>query len=403
MKAVVYQGPAEISLESVADPLIEQPGDAIVRITRSAICGTDLHAIRGTLPGMIPGTVLGHEAVGEVADVGPECRAFNRGDRVVVASLMGCGACRYCREGIYAQCDRANPNGPLAGTCFFGGPEATGPINGLQAEFARIPFASTNLTRIPDEVSDDEAILVSDVFPTGWFGACLAGVQPGRTVAVFGAGPVGQFAALSAKLQGAGRVMIVDGIESRLALARNHNVETIDFNAEDPVATIRELTNGAGVDCVVDAVGIDAQAPRRGPVAATTAQQAEEFSAEQHAAAPHAHLRGDVWRPGDAPSQASRWAAEAVAKAGTIGIVGVYAPGFSSWPIGTAMMRNLTVRMGNANHPRFIPQLLELVRGGTVRPTDYITQGKELTDAIEAYETFDQRREGWLKTVLDLA
>lgn len=267
MKAVVWHGVGDIRAEEVPDPKILEPSDAVIRITRSAICGTDLHLVRGTMPGMVPGTVLGHEAVGVVEEVGPAVRGFTPGDRVVVCSTIGCGTCSYCRAGYYAQCDTANPNGPGAGTSFFGGPETTGPVDGLQAEYARIPFAMTTLVRIPDTVGDDQAILVSDIFPTAWFGARLAEVGPGDSVLVLGAGAVGQLAIASAKRQGAGRVFAVDGIASRLDLARGQNAETVDFNAEDPVAVVRELTGGIGVDRVIDAVGVDAQRPARGPAA----------------------------------------------------------------------------------------------------------------------------------------
>jgi threonine dehydrogenase-like Zn-dependent dehydrogenase len=403
VKAVVYHGPGDVRLDSVADPHMVEPTDAIIKITASAICGTDLHLVRGTMPGMVPGTVLGHEAVGVIEDVGAQVRGFNQGDRVVVTSTIGCGTCSYCRAGYYSQCDVANPNGPSAGTSFFGGPKTTGPINGLQAEFARIPYAMTSLVRVPDSVSDDEAILLSDIFPTSWFGARLAEVSRGDTVAVFGAGVVGQFAAVAAKRQGASRVLMVDGNESRLAIARAQNVEVVDYTVEDPVTTIKELTGGIGADRVIDAVGVDAERPKSGPAAAEAEDQAQQFAAEQQAAAPEPATDGTQWRPGDAPSQVSRWAVQAVAKAGSIGVIGVYPPGFMSYPIGEAMNKNLTVKMGNCNHRRYLPQLLDLVVAGVVRPTDFITQTETTDDAVDAYLTFDKRADGWLKTVLAVA
>ncbi|PWW53168.1 zinc-dependent alcohol dehydrogenase [Actinokineospora spheciospongiae] len=403
MKAVVWHGTGDIRVEEVPDPKVLEPGDAIVRITRSAICGTDLHLVRGTMPGMVPGTILGHEGVGVVQEVGPAVRGFSPGDRVVIPSTIGCGTCSYCRAGYYAQCDTANPNGPSAGTCFFGGPETTGPVDGLQAEYARVPFAMTTLVRIPDAVTDDQAILLSDIFPTAWFGAKLAEVSTGDTVLVLGAGVVGQFAVASAKRQGAGRVFVVDGHPSRLDKAREQNAETVDFNREDPVAVVKELTGGVGVDRVIEAVGVDAQRPSSGPAADQLADSAEEFDRERAAAAPQARPRGQQWVPGDAPSLALRWAVQSVAKAGTIGIIGVYPPGFDSFPIGEAMNSNLTVKMGNCNHRRYLPELLDLVVSGVVDPTTFITQHEEPTSAVEAYETFDRREEGWLKTVLDYA
>lgn len=377
MKAVVWHGEGDIRLDDVDDPKIQEPTDAVVRITRSAICGTDLHMVRGTLPDMVEGTVLGHEAVGVVEEVGSSVRGFSPGDRVVIPSTIGCGTCSYCRAGYYAQCDTANPNGPSAGTSFFGGPKATGPVNGLQAEYARIPYAATTMVRLPDGVSDDQAILVSDIFPTSWFGSRLAEVGSGDTVLVLGAGVVGQFAITSAKRQGAGRVIVVDGIASRLDKAREQNAETVDFNSEDPIEVVKDLTGGIGPDRVIEAVGVDAESP--------------------------GERDGEQWKPGDSPSQALDWAVELVAKAGTIGIIGVYPPGFEQFPIGAAMNKNLTLRMGNCNHRRYIPRLLDLVLTGVVDPTTFITQHEEPTAAIDAYKTFDLREDGWLKTVLDVA
>ena len=252
-------------------PKIQDPTDAIVRLTASAICGTDLHFVRGTVPGMVPGTILGHEGVGIVEEVGADVRNFVPGDRVVVASTIACGACSYCRAGYHAQCDRANPNGPQAGTSFFGGPKETGPYQGLQAQFARVPFASVGMIRLPDEVSDDQAILLSDIAPTGYFGADIAEITRGDTVAVFGCGPVGQFAIMSARLLGAGRIFAVDMVPSRLEMAREQGAETIDFNKEHPVEALRRLTGGIGVDRAIDAVGVDAVSAHERPGRATAA------------------------------------------------------------------------------------------------------------------------------------
>jgi threonine dehydrogenase-like Zn-dependent dehydrogenase len=259
------------------------------------------------------------------------------------------------------------------------------------------------MVRIPDAISDDQAILLSDIFPTSWFGARLAEVSTGDSVAVFGAGVVGQFAIASAKRQGAGRVLVVDGIESRLDHARAQNAEPINFNREDPVKAIQELTRGIGVDRVIDAVGVDAQRPKSGPAAEAVAEQAERFDAEQRAAAPEAAPRDGQWVPGNAPSLVAQWAVESVAKAGTIGVIGVYPPGFSSFPLGDAMNKNLSINMGNCPHRRYLPELIDLVVEGVVDPTAFITQQEAPVSAIEAYETFDRREEGWLKTVLAVA
>ena len=242
MKAVVFYGVGDIRLAEQPDPRIRERTDAVVRITASAICGTDLHMVRGTLPGMKPGTILGHEAIGIVEELGPDVRNFKAGDRVVIPSTIACGSCSYCRAGYQAQCDHANPNGPRAGSAFFGGPAETGPFQGLQAEKALVPFANVGLVKLPDDVTDDQAILLSDIFPTGYFGADLAEVKQGNTVAVFGCGPVGQFAILSARLRGAGRVLAIDNIQSRLDMAQAQGAETINFDLEDPVDALLRLT-----------------------------------------------------------------------------------------------------------------------------------------------------------------
>lgn len=400
MKAVVFHDVGDIRLEDVPEPTIEQPGDAIVRITVSAICGTDLHFVRGTFSGMQAGTILGHEAVGIVEAIGPEVRNLSVGDRVVIPSTIACGYCSYCRSGYYSQCDNANPNGPAAGTAFYGGPKATGPFNGLQAEKARVPYASINLIKLPEQVTDDQAILLSDIFPTGYFGADLAGIKHGHTVAVFGCGPVGQFAIASAKLMGAGRVLAIDNLPDRLEMARRQGAEAINFDEEDPVQVIMDLTGGIGADCAIDAVGVDAECPHHGPAAKEAAEKAEEFKGELEAIAPVQHPDGPNWHPGQAPSQAQQWAVEALAKAGTLSIIGVYPPADTSFPIGSAMNKNLTIRMGNCNHRKYIPDLIELVRTGAIDPTAIITQRENMEAVIDAYKAFDERRPGWLKVEL---
>ena len=400
MKAVVFHDVGDIRLDDVPEPVIKEPGDAIVRITVSAICGTDLHFVRGTFSNMEKGTILGHEAVGVVEAIGSEVRNLSVGDRVVIPSTIACGYCSYCRSGYYSQCDNANPNGPAAGTAFYGGPKATGPFDGLQAEKARVPFAAINLIKLPDTVSDDQAILLSDIFPTAYFGADLANIQPGHTVVVFGCGPVGQFAIASAKLLGAGRVLAVDNLPDRLDMARRQGAEVINFDEEDPVQVIQQLTGGVGADCAIDAVGVDAECPHHGPAAKQAAENADDFAQEVEAVAPVQHPEGETGRPGQAPSQAQRWAVEALAKAGTLSIIGVYPPDDTTFPIGNAMNKNLTIRMGNCNHRKYIPHLIELVRTGAVDPTVIITQREGMESVIDAYKAFDLRRPGWLKVAL---
>ena len=281
MKAVVFRGVGDIRLEIVPEPEIQKPNDAIVRLTASAICGTDLHMVRGTMAGMEPGTILGHEGVGIVEEVGSAVRNFKPGDRVVIPSTIACGNCSYCREGYYSQCDKANPNGPDAGTAFFGGPQSTGPFDGLQAEYARVPFANVGLVKIPEEVSDDQAILISDIVPTAWMAAELAEICSGNTVAVFGCGPVGQFVIACAKLMNAGRIFAIDAIQSRLEMAQEQGAEIINYDQEDPVEALKGFTGGIGADRIIDAVGVDANRPHHGPAAMKGLMKAPKNAVER--------------------------------------------------------------------------------------------------------------------------
>lgn len=403
MRAVVFHDIGDIRLEDVKEPKIKHDTDAIVRLTATAICGTDLHMVRGTLPGMKRGTILGHEGVGVVEEIGKGVRNLKQGDRVVIPSTIACGTCVYCRSGYYSQCDRANPNGPSAGTAFFGGPEDSGPFHGLQAEYARIPFAHVGLVKLPELVTDDEAILISDIFPTAYFGAKLAQVKAGDTVAVFGCGPVGQFVIASLKLLNAGRIFAIDTIPTRLDMARSQGAEAIDFNEEHPVEMILELTAGIGVDRAIDAVGVDSVRPHSGPAAKEAKAKSDVYKKEVQEIAHKINPRGGNWEPGDAPSQALEWAVKALAKAGTLAIIGVYPQTMNYFPIGAAMNKNLSINMGNCNHRKYIPHLLNLVASNVVQPTRVLTQVAPLTSVIEAYKAFDQRQAGWIKVELEPA
>ncbi len=396
MKAVVFHGIGDIRLDKVPEPRLKNAEDAIVRITSSAICGTDLHFIRGTFTGMKNGRILGHEALGIVEEVGTAVRNFRPGERVIIPSTIGCGSCNYCRAGFYAQCNRANPAGPLGGTVFFGGPEAAGGLDGLQAEYARVPFAATNLMKLPEEITDDQAIMMSDILPTSYQAAEMAGIKPGETVAIFGAGPVGMLAIACAQHMNAGRIFVIDQVESRLEIARRHGAETINFRNEDPVAVLRELTSGSGPDRVIDAVGVDATC------AHPTHSQKKQFAQQMDTIAPGASSAAKKkWWIGGAPTQALEWAVESVAKAGTLSIIGVYPPTLMSFPIGIAMNKNLTVRAGNCNHRKYLPRLIELVRSGAMRPEQFFTEKVPVASAIEAYRHFDQHKHGWLKVKLE--
>lgn len=367
MKAIVFHGVGDIRLENVPEPKIEEPLDAIVQLTASAICGTDLHFVRGSMPGVEEGQILGHEGVGIVREVGSGVRNLRPGDRVVIPSTIGCGYCSYCRASYFSQCENANPNGES--TAFFGGPKDSGNFRGLQAEFARIPFANVGPAIVPDGVSDEDAILISDIFTTGYFGADMADIHPGNVVAVLGCGPVGQFAIASAKLFDAGRVIAVDCEPSRLAAARAQGAEVVDFSRENPVDAVKELTGGVGADRVIDAVGIDA-------------------SKQPH----HAQ-----WKPGEAPSAAIEWAVQICAKAGKVSVIGVYPETFRDVPFGAAMNKNLSFHMGNCPHRRYLAPTLRAVASGAVRPAKILSHVARFDETVNAYENFDRHEPGWMK------
>jgi threonine dehydrogenase-like Zn-dependent dehydrogenase len=403
MKAVVFHGIGDIRLDNVPEPKLQERTDAVVRLTASAICGTDLHFIRGTFPGTKPGTILGHEGIGIVEEVGGGVRNLKRGDRVVIPSTVSCGNCSYCRSGYTAQCDDANPNGAAAGTVFFGGPPAAGGLDGLQAEYARVPMAYQNLIRLPDAITDDQAILMSDIYPTAYFGAHLAEVRDGDVVAVWGAGPVGLFSVLSAFQLGASRVIALDEHADRLDRARLLGAETVNVTEEDPIEALKELTRGIGPSRAIDAVGVDSERPKSGPAAASMKEMAEEMLQQSRKIASGAKPNGEQWKPGDAPALVSTWAVKSLAKAGTLGIIGVYPPEDQFFPIGAAMNKNLTINMGNCNHRTYIPKLIAKVQAGTTDPSVVLSQTEPMSDAIEAYKQFDLRRPGWIKVELNPA
>ncbi|EAU39909.1 alcohol dehydrogenase [Fulvimarina pelagi HTCC2506] len=404
MKAVVFHGVRDISLDTVPDPSIKEPTDAIVRITSSAICGTDLHMVRGTMPGMVEGTVLGHEGVGVVEEVGPGVRNLSPGQRVVIPSTIACGTCSYCRSGYTAQCDDANPNGHLAGTSFYGGPGPTGPFDGLQAQYARIPYANVNLVPLHPEISDHQAICLSDIASTAWFGADIADIQAGdgKTVLVMGCGPVGLFTILGAWHYGAQRVIAVDRRTDRLDMARRLGAETINFEEENPIEAVRDLTGGIGPDRAIDAVGVDAFKPTKGPMKEMVDKRSDFYAMQvKHLAEESADTHAVQYAAGDAPSLSLEWAVQSLAKAGTLSIIGVYPQSDPFFPIGTAMNKNITMRMGNANHKKYVQHLVELVRRGGLKPEAILTEEEPMRDVLKAYETFDDQQKGWIKVELD--
>ncbi len=398
MKAIVFHAIGDIRLDDVPDPTIEDQTDAIVRLTASAICGTDLHFVRGTVAPVDKGQILGHEGIGIVVSVGSEVTSIKVGQRVVIPAIVGCGTCQFCRKGLFAQCDVANPMGKLAGSVCFGGPAAAGKLKGLQAEKARVPFADHMLVPIPDEIDDDQAILMSDILPTGWFGADLAEIDRDDHVLVFGCGPVGQMAIASAKLMG-GRVIAVDRLPDRLEMARAQGAEVINFDEVDVLEAVLRLTKGDGARRVIDAVGVDAQHAHSGPGEPSLLGKAK-LLVEQYAIEPAARKFTSHFRAGDNPSQVFDWAVECVAKAGTIAIIGVYPPTDRTFPIGKAMNKNLTLRMGIGNHRRYYDVLIDHVMAGRLDPKKILTQVEPMSDAIAAYKAFDERQPGWMKVEL---
>jgi threonine dehydrogenase-like Zn-dependent dehydrogenase len=371
MKAVVFHGAGDIRIDDVDEPRIVHDQDAVIDVTSSAICGTDLHFVRGSMKGVEEGKILGHEAVGIVREIGKGVRNLSEGDRVVVGSTIACGYCSYCRSSYYSKCDNANPYG--SETAFYGGPKQSGPFEGLQAERARIPFANVGAVKLPDEVSDDDAILLSDIMPTAYFAADMASIKPGHSVAVLGCGPVGQMAIASAKLFDAGRIFAVDAEPSRLATARKQGAEVIDFSRDDPAQVIKELTGGIGVDCVIECVGVDAYKEAHPP---------------------------KQWAKGDAPQMPLAGAIEMVAKAGHISIVGLYPEGFKEFDLGKAFGKNVTIRMGDCPHRRYLPKLVRMVATGMLRPSRILSKRLPFGDAVDAYKAFDKHEEGWLKVEL---
>lgn len=400
MKAVVWHGVGKIKLDEVDEPTIKDETDAVIKITASSICGTDLHMVRGTMAGMKNGTILGHEAVGIVQSIGKEVQKINIGDRVVVCSTIACGKCKFCQAGEFACCDQSNPLGPEAGGAFFGGPIASGSYDGLQAEMARIPYADTVLIKLPDSLTDEDAILCSDIFPTGYVGADMAEVKHGDIVAVFGCGPVGQMAIASAKILGASKVIAVDNKPDRLETAKNQGAFVINYDEVDPVKALKIASNGFGPDSVIDAVGVDAEGAHHGPAAKRSMMGLIENIIDQKVVAPQSVALGDQFRQGDAPGQVLMWAVEAVRKSGVVSIIGVYPHPAKFFPVGLAMQKCLTVRMANCSHAKYIPLCLKAIADTGFKPSTILSSKQFIGDAIACYKHFDKREPGWVKVEL---
>lgn len=402
MKALIFNDVGSIVLQDVEEPKIQEPTDVIVKITTTTICGTDLHMVRGTIPMMQPGTILGHEGVGLIEKTGHDVKHFTVGDRVIVPSTIACGKCDYCIHGYYSQCDNANPHAADAGTAFYGGPVPTGPFQGMQAEKVRVPFADASLIKVPDDLKDEDVILLSDILPTAYMGVEFAEVTPDDTVAVFGCGPVGQLVIACLKQRNVQEIYAIDHIPFRLQRAQQQGAYTINFDTTDPVQELKKITHGKGPTKIIDAVGIDAEQPKTAALRSFLPQPYTEFNDEVKQVAPKINPHDGNWVPGNGPSQVLQWAVEAIAKNGTLSIIGVYTPLLTHFPIGHAMGKNLTIRMGNCNHRRYIPELLEWIRSGQFHPREFLTQYRSFNDIVDSYKRFDKREEGWLKVVLSL-
>lgn len=402
MKALVINGVGKIALEQVADPIIEKQTDAIIALTMTTICGTDLHSVRGTIPGYKPGTVLGHEGVGIVEQIGSEVKNFKVGDRVIVPSTIGCGVCAYCKKELYSQCDNANPMGPESGTAFYGGPQTAGSFPGMQAEKVRVPYADVNLISVPTDLSDEQVILLSDILPTSYMAVENIFPQKDDVVAVFGCGIVGQLAILCLKQRGIKKIFAIDRLPYRLNIAEAQGAHPINFDQVDPVKELKRLTNGHGPNKVIDAVGIDAEQPSDTAAWFKELIGITNFKEEAKKVTLETNPQGDNWVQGDGPSQVLRWAVDAVAKAGVVSIIGVYTELLDAFPIGQAMGKNLTVTMGNCNHRKYFPKLLDWVVQGKVDLRPFLTQYKPFNEIVECYKNFDRREDGWLKVALKI-
>ena len=376
MRALTYLGPSRVRMTDKPEPVLEHPEDAIVRVTRAAICGSDLHLYHGLVPDTRVGCTFGHEFTGVVEQVGPDVQSLRPGDRVVVPFNIACGRCFFCQRELYGSCDWSNPNSQLLGGV-YGYSHTTGGYEGGQAEYVRVPFADVGPLKIPDGLDDEAVLFLSDVLPTGYQAAEMASIERGESVVVFGCGPVGLFAQKSAWLQGAGRVIAVDHVPERLELAtRLSHVETVDFGlVGDVVAHLRDLTDGRGPDVAIDAVGLEAR------------------GSWVHRALGALRLQAG------APT-AIGWAIDAVRKGGRVSIVGVYGPPWNLVPIGTAMNKGLTLRMGQCNVRRYMPRLLEHIQAGRIDARAIITHRLPLEDAPAGYELFADKLDGCVKCVL---
>ena len=388
MRATCWHGKHDMRVDDVPDPAIMNRRDAIVRVTSTAICGSDLHLYDGFMPTMKKGDILGHEFMGEVVEVGPDVTNLRVGDRVVVPFPIACGNCGACRAEAYSLCENSNPNAWMAEKLLghspagiYGYSHMLGGFAGGQAEYARVPFADVGPLKVSPGMSDEQALFLSDVFPTGYMAAEMCDITPGDTIAVWGCGPVGQFAMASAKMLGAARVIAIDRVPERLAMAANRAgaTDTIDYEAQDVMETLKELTGGVGPDACIDAVGMEAHAP--GIMYA------------------YDRFKQALMLETDRPI-ALRQAIMACRNGGTVSVIGVYGGFIDKFPMGSFMNRSLTMRTGQCHVQRYMKPLLQRIENGDIDPSFIITHRMSLDEAPQAYDLFKNKQDDCVKVVL---
>jgi len=390
MRALCWQGPNKVEVENVPDPQILNPRDAIVKITTTAICGSDLHLLDGYIPFMKPGDILGHEFMGEVVDVGSEVTNLRPGDRVAVPFTISCGSCFFCRRDLWSLCDNSNTNAGLAEKVFgsttaglFGYSHLTGGYAGGQAEFARVPYADMGPLKIPDGLSDEQVVFLTDIYPTGYMAAENCEIREGDTIAVWGCGPVGQFAIRSCFMLGAGRVIAIDRIPERLRMAQAGGAEVLDYEEVggimDITDVLREMTGGRGPDACIDAVGMEAHG----------------VGAEWWYDRVKQATRMETDRP-----IALRQAIQACRKGGVVSVPGVYGGVADKIPLGAVMNKGLTIRTGQTHMQKYMRPLLERIQNGDIDPSFVITHRLPLDQAPQGYDMFKNKQDECIKVVL---
>ena len=388
MKALCWYGIEDVRVEQVPEPKILNPRDAIIRTTLTAICGSDLHLYDGVIPTMEEGDILGHEFMGEVVEVGAEVKNLKKGDRVVVPFPISCGSCFHCGKKEFSLCDNSNPNASIAeaaygysGAALFGYSHMLGGYAGGQAEFVRVPFADVGPIKVPEGLTDEQVLFLSDIYPTGYMAADNCNIQPGDTVAVWGCGPVGLFAIKSAFLLGAERVIAIDRARRRLELAREAGAETIDYSEEDSVqGALREMTAGRGPDACIDAVGMEAHG----------------FGILARIDQIKMGLRLATDRP-----TALREAIQACRKGGTVSIPGVYGGALDKLNFGAAFGKGLTFKMGQTHVQKYLPELMQTIVDGRIDPSFLISHRVGLSEAPDLYKIFRDNRDECVKVVLN--